>query len=474
MGRRYLRESEDKIDAVELERYIWSVAEDCAKNIKEQLLEADFEVDSDGLESCFVDVYLPSVVRKLPNKLESFLYEDLGLSVLCLTIVLDEEDKSKRTGNALIWFQEYDELNDFIDYTQTSEVAESIRYYINDIVWNSDDLLDIVELQESRSKRVCKKPLKESGDKITEDDIQDYIYGVAQSTADNLDNELDYRMNGNWEDLELIENGEVDNEMIAIYIDLKDDYAIKYKAIADWADDIYRSYHYDLGVSAFVSKDFVLANMNGDSDDVEYEYEVIEFNFGSHRIKNVYMMDMLKIEKAIYTALEQELKQKGIYDLVGKPKVELNESRKCKKVARKTLFESYAPKNIDGFANYLLDNARDTWENGFTIDHEDSRYKKVYHQGIKIVEPILFKNIKEISWKLEFNRKSKKATNYTNITLIMKEFSVNGKKISVNESFPINNFNEAKEIVEFLMAEDKKYGSLKESKRKSFRGGGLR
>ena len=473
MGRRYLRESEDKIDAVELERYIWSVAEDCAKNIKEQLLEAlekdYFEKDEFG-EHIEIDVYLPSTVRKntLPYFLESFLYKDAGLSVLNLDITLDQEDK--RTGEAFIWFgQEYDDnkaITEFIDYTETGKLSEVLKEYIESII-----LYDIIMIEESRSKRVCKKPLRESGDKITEDDIQDYIYKVAQSTADNLDFEIDYRINNeDWADLDIIEDGEVDAEMIPLRIDLKDDYAIKYKAIADWVDDE----HYDtddFDMYAYVSKDFVLGSINGDND-LNYEYEAIEFMFGSGgSIKNVYMNDTNKITKEIYTRLEQELKSRGIYDLVGKPKVELNESRKCKKVARKTLFESYAPKNIDGFANYLLDNARDTWENGFTIDHEDSRYKKVYHQGIKIVEPILFKNIKEISWKLEFNRKSKKATNYTNITLIMKEFSVNGKKISVNESFPINNFNEAKEIVEFLMAEDKKYGSLKESKRKSFRGG---
>ena len=225
MGRRYLRESENKIDEVELERYIWSVAEDCAKNIKEQLLEADFEVDSDGLESCFVDVYLPSVVRKLPNKLESFLYEDLGLSVLCFTIVLNEEDKSRRTGNALIWFQEYDELNDFIDYTQTSEVAESIRYYINDIIWNSDNLLDIVELQESRSKRVCSNKrnfIKEGKKRIrpSKKDIEEAIRHIAYAMASDLAN-ADFSKDGKdlYKHVTIYANDEVDNDYILEWLE---------------------------------------------------------------------------------------------------------------------------------------------------------------------------------------------------------------------------------------------------------------
>ena len=81
--------------------------------------------------------------------------------------------------------------------------------------------------------------LRESEDKITEDDIRDYIYDVAQSTADRLDFEIDYAIvNNHWNDLDIIENGEVDAELISIRIDLQDDYAIKYKAIADWVDNI--------------------------------------------------------------------------------------------------------------------------------------------------------------------------------------------------------------------------------------------
>ena len=187
-----------------------------------------------------------------------------------------------------------------------------------------------------KRNRMGRRYLRESGDKITEDDIQDYIYKVAQSTADNLDFEIDYAIaNNHWNDLDLIEDGEVDAEIIPLRIDLKDDYAIKYKVIADWVDDIYYTYAFDM--YAYVSKDFVLGSINGDND-LNYEYEEIEFAFGNGgSIKNVYMNDTNKITKEVYIRLEQALKSKGIYDLLGQPKLELQESRSkraYKKVAR--------------------------------------------------------------------------------------------------------------------------------------------
>lgn len=170
-SKRMLRESEDKIDEIELERYIWAVAEDCAKSIKEQLLDAVekdyFEKDEFG-EHIEIDVYLPSVVRKktLPYFLENLLYKDLGLAVLNIDITLDEEDK--RTGEAFIWFgEEYDDdgaITEFIDYTETGRLSETIKDYMYDIIWNSEYVLDIIELQESRSRlnRSKRKSLKES------------------------------------------------------------------------------------------------------------------------------------------------------------------------------------------------------------------------------------------------------------------------------------------------------------------------
>lgn len=201
-----------------------------------------------------------------------------------------------------------------------------------------------------KRNQLGKRYLRESDGKITEDDIRDYIYGVAQSTFDNLDFEIDYAITHNhWNDLDLIEDGEVDAEMLPVRIDLKDDYALEYKAVADWVDDIY--YTYDFDMYAYVSKDFVLANINGDDiGEKGYRYETIEFSFGDGgSIKDVYMNDASTITKEIYTRLEQSLKNKGIYDLVGQPKVELNESRSKINKRRNMIRES----------NYILPNQKD-------------------------------------------------------------------------------------------------------------------
>lgn len=202
-----------------------------------------------------------------------------------------------------------------------------------------------------KRSQLGKRYLRESDGKITEDDIRDYIYGVAQSTFDNLDFEIDYAITHNhWNDLDLIEDGEVDAEMLSVRVELNDDYAIKYKAIENWV----REEHYDtddFDMYAYVSKDFVLANINGeDIGENGYEYETIEFMFGNGgSMKNVYMNDGLKITQEIYTRLEQELKSRGIYDLVGQPKVELNESRSKINKRRNMIRES----------NYILPNQKD-------------------------------------------------------------------------------------------------------------------
>lgn len=332
--------------------------------------------------------------------------------------------------------------------------------------------------------RMGRRYLRESEDKITEDDIRDYIYGVAQSTADRLDFEIDYAIaNNHWNDLDIIENGEVDAEMLPVRIDLKDDYAIEYKAIADWVDDIY--YTYDFDMYAYVSKDFVLGSINGDSD-LNYEYEAIEFMFGSGgSIKNVYMNDTDKITKEIYTRLEQSLKRKGIYDLVGQPKVELNESRKCKKYKRMIgeSSEDRDPKSekkedmleaIESFAMLTCAFPINDLSKQREIEKDENGNKVAVANTIAFTFLIENEKIQEHFRKKgteEFRILFRSKIEQNGLTSLAKEIFVNDKLIARSAQ---GYFGAKKAIYDYfvrILEKDKFFDSLKESKRKSFRGG---
>ena len=311
--------------------------------------------------------------------------------------------------------------------------------------------------------------------RIPEYEITNEIWEIAAHILRSLDRELDNAMDNGFEDEEAILDGDLEYATIGCiaYIDIIADNPVIKEFLRNLSEN-----DKEIEIWASVPKEVVLGDHENDIS-IDYTYKQIVADFGSYKVlENVNMGDLDKIKEFIFDAIFEHLEELGIFR-------ELQESRLRKKYKRMIgeSSEDRDPKSekkedmleaIKSFSMLTCAFPINDLSKQREIEKDENGNKVAVASTIAFTFLIENEKIQEHFRKKgteEFRILFRSKIEQNGRTSLAEEIFVNDKLIARSAQ---GYFGAEKAIYDYfvrILEKDKFFDSLKESKRKSFRGG---